>query len=108
LKVGFKDRLQDKLYSPLNDSILNRGNSELPRPAIPFGNLYPPILGGSVGPSDKLFLYAPKKLLQASSLNGFKAFSIKARRPVIGLECAPLTGEKNRELEGGVIGPTSG
>ena len=27
---------------------------------------------------------------------------------VLHVECAPLTGEKNRELEGGVIGPTSG
>jgi len=41
---------------------------------------------------------------------GKKGYSVCPVRRTVGinLECAPLTGEKNRELEGGVIGPTSG
>src|SRR5439155_20905938 len=44
VKIGFKDRLQDKLQGSLNNSILNGGNSEPAGLAIPFGHLYRPVL----------------------------------------------------------------
>jgi hypothetical protein len=85
VKVSFKDRFQDKLYSSLNDAILDGGNSELAGLAVPLGNLYPSVLGRSVGPSEKLFLYALKKLLHSLGLDVFKAHSIQTRRSIVGL-----------------------
>src|SRR5438128_5356507 len=54
VKIGFKDRLQDKLQSSLNTSILNGGNSEPAGLAIPFGYLYPPVLARLVPACVKL------------------------------------------------------
>src|SRR6266704_2293588 len=54
VKIGFKDRLQDKLQSSLNNSILNGGNSEPAGLAIPFGYLYPPVLARLVPACVKL------------------------------------------------------
>src|SRR5437879_12403493 len=54
VKIGFKDRLKDKLQSSLNNSILNGGNSEPAGLAIPFGYLYPPVLARLVPACVKL------------------------------------------------------
>jgi hypothetical protein len=54
VKISFKDRFQDKLYSSLNDAILDGGNSELAGLAVALGNLYPSVLGRLVSPSEKL------------------------------------------------------
>jgi hypothetical protein len=44
VKISFKDRLQDELYRSLDHSILDGGNSEPARLAIPFRYLDPPVL----------------------------------------------------------------
>src|SRR5205809_7036537 len=54
VKIGFKDRLQDKLQSSLNNSILNGGKSEHAGLAIPFGYLYLPVLARLVPACVKL------------------------------------------------------
>jgi hypothetical protein len=44
VKISFKDRFQDKLYRSLDHSILDGGNAEPARLAIPFRYLDPPVL----------------------------------------------------------------
>jgi transposase InsO family protein len=57
-----------------------------------------------------LDLYSRKVIGWALSDKIDAELSVEALRMALEqrVECAPLTGEKNRELEGGVIGPTSG
>src|SRR4030095_13289136 len=84
VKVGFKDRFQNKLYRSLDHSILDGGNSQPTGLAVSLGYLYPPILARLVRSCDKFPSNLREELLYALGFDGLKTFSINTRRPIVG------------------------
>ena len=87
VKISFKDRLQDELHRSLDNSILDGGNSEPARLAIPFRYLDPPVLPRLVCPVKKFLSNIIQKLLYPFDLDGLKTLPIDSWRSVVGF-CA--------------------